>query len=124
MLGLYARRDDRAAIVLEVELDRRERRAVLAHELVHDERGGGCVAHGMPEGWMAVVVRDELAVQREVARWLVPRDDLVTFMERVTLEDTVGVTAWEVAEEFDVPEDVALTALRLFSSRPSGWDEV
>lgn len=123
--GLYVRRADRAAIVLDESLTRRERRAVLAHELVHDERGGGCVAQDMPATWDAVVVRDELIVQREVAQWLVPPDDLVAFIEKTTsVGGGIGVTVWEVAEEFDVPEDVALSALRMLASRPAGWSSV
>src|SRR3954453_10260337 len=69
--GVYGRRGDRVAIVVDIELDPDERNAVLAHELVHDERGGGIDAAYMPPGWDAVVAREEDLVEREVARRLV-----------------------------------------------------
>lgn len=97
---------------------------MLAHELVHDERGGGCVEAGMPPSWADVVTRDELIVRREVADWLVPRHDLVVFIDRRVVDSAPGVTAWEVSEEFDVPEEVAMLALRLLAQTPSGWAEV
>ena len=39
--GFHVRADERAVIVLDPELDAHMRRAVLTHELVHHERGGG-----------------------------------------------------------------------------------
>lgn len=65
----------------------------------------------MPASWLAVVVRDEAAVDREVARRLVPPAELVKFLEAMDLLG-IGVTAHEVAEHFDVPEVVAAVALR------------
>lgn len=124
MRGLYVRRAARAAILIDRRLTRREMRAVLAHELVHDERGGGCDAVGMPPSWRDVVARDEHAVEREVARWLVPHDLLQRFVESRVGAD-VGVTVWETAEEFGVPEYVAERALRaLGDSSPDGWNAV
>lgn len=111
--GAYGRRGDRAAIVINSRLGRRQRNAVLAHELIHDERGGGCDAPGMPDSWQPVVARDEAAVDDEVARRLVPLDELGSFCRaEVTLGH--GVSASDVAEYFDVPEEVAARAVKLW----------
>lgn len=96
---------DGDTITLHEDLDRVERNAVLCHELIHEERGGGIDHPGMPAGWSAVVAREELLVDREVAARLIPEDELVEF---VRSRGSVGpVTVAEVAEEFDVPEWVA-----------------
>jgi hypothetical protein len=109
--AVYWPRGARAAIVIDPSLRRRERNAALAHELVHDERRGGASMVGMPPTWQAVVSRDEAAVDREVARRLVPPAELAKFLEAMDLLG-IGVTAHEVAEHFDVTEAVATEALR------------
>ena len=108
--GVYWPRGSRAAIIIDPRLHRAERNAVLAHELVHDERGGGATGDEMPPSWGPVIVRDEAAVDQEVARRLVPPDELARFCEVMALLD-IGVTAHEVAEHFDVPAAVAEVAL-------------
>jgi hypothetical protein len=110
--GVYWARGGRAAIIIDPRLRQVERNAVLAHELVHDERGGGAADPCMPASWGPVVARDEAAVDQEVARRLVPPEELAKFCEVLALLD-VGVTAREVAEHFDVPESVAGDALRM-----------
>lgn len=107
----YYRSGGLAAIIIDPRLSRSERNAALAHELVHDERGGGADHPGMPASWAAVVARDEAAVDQEVARRLVPPAELARFCEVMALLD-IGVTAHEVAEHFDVPPAVAGAALR------------
>ncbi|HEY4377323.1 MAG TPA: hypothetical protein VGM93_09200, partial [Acidimicrobiales bacterium] len=57
--GLLARRGALVAIVLDPALDRRARRCALAHELIHDERGGGCDAVEVPASWEPVAAREE-----------------------------------------------------------------
>ncbi len=109
--AVYWPRGGRAALIIDPRLSRRDRNAALAHELVHDERGGGADHAGMPPSWAPVVARDEAAVDQEVARRLVPLDELVKFCEVAVLLD-LGVTAFDVAEHFDVPEPVAARALR------------
>ncbi|MCU1453101.1 MAG: hypothetical protein JWN46_1247 [Acidimicrobiales bacterium] len=108
--GLLARRGDRTAIVIDPALDRRRRRCALAHELVHDERGGGCDRVDAPPSWDAVVHREELRVDREVAARLVPAGELAHFLQaRVEVGDPAAL--WEVAEEFDVDEATAARAV-------------
>jgi hypothetical protein len=103
-----------AFVVLDPALDQRSRRVALAHELVHEERGGGCDAPGLPDALDVIVARDEADVVREVARRLVPPAAL-----RHLLEQRHGlglhVETWEVAEAFEVDDltaRVALAALR------------
>ena len=109
--AVYARRGERAAIVMDPRLDTVERRAWLAHELVHDERGGGCAWPDMPTQWAAVVAREEAAVERIVARRLIPRTELAAFV--ATQVDIEGhVTAAAVADRFEVPLALAELALR------------
>lgn len=111
--AIYWPRGARAAVIVDAALPRRVRKAALAHELVHDERGGGCDLMGAPPGWSAVVAREELIVEAEVARRLVPAAPLARFCARM-VELGYGVTAEEVAEEFDVPDVVAARALALW----------
>jgi hypothetical protein len=92
-------------IVVRPGLSRAEWREVVTHELVHLERGpliDSIVGHPSASTWAAVVAREERAVEREVARRLVPADELADW-----LRGRDGVTAAEVAAEFEVSEDVA-----------------
>lgn len=109
--GVYWPKGDRAAIVVDDRLLGPERRAVLLHELIHDEREGGS-----PEPW---TTKDEQQVDREVARRLVPLGELTELIAR--LHD-IGepIHAVTVAEEFDVPLDVAHRALWLLEQHCGG----
>lgn len=90
---------------LDTRIGRVERRCTLAHELVHDERGIFSNAV-VPAG---LIVKEERAVDREVAARLVPLDQLVTLV-RMRVE--IGpVSPWTVAEEFDVTHAVAERAM-------------
>ncbi len=105
-------------VVLDPALDRRARRVALAHELIHEERGGGCDGAGLPPGLDPMVARDEAEVVREVARRLVPRAALAALVrQRDELHDPVA--PWEVAEEFDVDDATARVALDLLASSTS-----
>jgi len=97
-------------VVLDPALDRRSRRVALAHELVHEERGGGCDAPGLPLALDVMVARDEAEVVREVARRLVPPAALRHLLEQ---RDELGlhVEPWEVADAFDVDDLTARAAL-------------
>lgn len=123
VLGVYWPRGDRAAVIVDADLDPAAQRATVAHELVHDERGGGVEFLGQPASWDSVVSKEEQIVEREVACWLLPRRQLVEFITR-QLGVEVGVTVDEVAEHFEVPHDVAERALRLLADHPEGWDVV
>lgn len=102
-------------IRLDPRLDRRQRRAALAHELVHLERGGGVTCAGMPATWVPLRQREEQRVNREVARRLVPPAELDALVES---RRSVGpVTSEVVADEFDVPEWVAGIALDMSHGR-------
>lgn len=84
-----------------------DRNALLAHALVHDERF--LFEPGTPA---AVVQHEEHQVLREVARRLVPLDQLNDYV--TTKEDLEEpVTATDVAHVFEVPEHVARRALHL-----------
>lgn len=116
--GLYAYWPDRdrALIVLHPALSRQDRNAALAHELIHDERGGGAHQEGMPAAWAAVVARDEAIVDAEVARRLVDPDELMEFVTgRLSIGDAVDARA--VADWFDVPVAVANRAVRQLAGR-------
>jgi hypothetical protein len=102
---------ERAAIVIDPSLDQVDRNAALAHELIHLERGGGAEHGGMPDDWEAVVARDEAAVDAEVARRLCPLEELIPWAaRRVAAGETVE--AWQVAEEWGIPERIARLAIR------------
>jgi hypothetical protein len=96
--------DGDEVIVLDPRLGRRDRRAVLAHELVHLER------RVLPHGTLRCVsVREEHQVRAETVRRLVPPHLLAEFVARTA--DTEPVTAELTADEFDVPTAIALAAL-------------
>jgi hypothetical protein len=103
--GAVWHRDHRGdQITIDASAGARERRALLAHELVHLERG-----IGYPLASAATMEREEAIVRREVARRLVPPDELAALVARVG--DLEPVTAEVVADEFDVPAHVAAEAL-------------
>lgn len=97
-------------IALDHRLDRRQRNATLAHELVHDERG-----IGSPAATAATMQREEAIVRRITAERLIPAAGLAELERRAELEP---IELWEVAEYFDVPEEIVLD--RGYPHRPSG----
>jgi hypothetical protein len=108
--GFHARVGAGAVIVLDPELDEPLRRTVLTHELVHHERGGSPGEADGPATLDLLVDRDERAVEAEVARRLVPRDELRRIVgELVTA--TGGAAVDDVAADLGVPAAVARLAL-------------
>lgn len=101
--------DGSEVVVLDPRLDRRDRRAVLAHELIHLERR--LLPHGTPE---AVRAREEHQVRAEVVRRLVPPSVLRGLV--AALASIEPVTATLVADEFDVPTALAEAALEALRS--------
>lgn len=95
-------------ITLHYRLNARDRRAVLAHELVHDERGILFDDDSPSE----LVQCEERAVRREVARRLCPPADLERRV-RSAVADGQAVCPADVSEWFDVPDDVATEALMM-----------
>jgi hypothetical protein len=91
-------------IILDASAPRRERRALLAHELIHVERGVG-----YPLASAATMEREEAIVRRETARRLVPLAELAALVTR--LDGLEPITAELVADEFDVPAHIAAEAL-------------
>jgi hypothetical protein len=111
--GFHARAGGQAVIVLDPDLDEPLRRVVLTHELVHHERGGGPPGETAPATWHDFAQRDERAVDAEVARRLVPHDQLAAVVhELVTAVGSVSVT--DVACHFGVPDTIARLALGEF----------
>lgn len=93
-------------ITIDPRLDRVQRNATLAHELTHLDLGLIWTEDTPPH----VVARGEFRVDQVTIRRLVPPDELEAFVAR---RRTVGsVVARDVAEEFDVPVELADRALR------------
>jgi hypothetical protein len=115
--------DGRRTIVLDDRLSRRERRAVLGHELVHAERN---ILYG-PGVPRALIDKEENAVNRITAERLVPLHELGALVARAEGLGE-GVSAADVEDAFDVPAEVAARALWLLDQRwrarprPSGGD--
>lgn len=104
--------DGRRLIVLDHRLGRVDRNAVLAHELIHDERGI-LFTDDTPPG---IVRKEEALVDAETARRLVPVDELEPLVRARVLDG--GCVEWrDVAEWFDVPQDVAERGLWLLEQR-------
>lgn len=116
--GICARLGGRIVVVLDRRLPRADRRCVLAHELVHLERDSlDCCVYGQPDDrWTSVMVREEMKVNREVARRLVPELELAQLIQaEVGLGQ--GVRPDIVAEHFEVTERIAETAMEAFAQR-------
>lgn len=95
--GLWVRRrGGRDEIYLDERLGRRERREVLAHELVHAERG---VGHD-GAATAATMAKEEELVWREALRRLAPPAEVERFLGQ-TPEEAV-VTVPDLADEFDL----------------------
>lgn len=106
--GVYWR-DDPSLIILDPGLVEPLRGEVLAHELVHHERG--------LRPWS--VAREEQAVDDLVAHRLVDWGELVEHVRgRLALD--LGVGPDDVAHAFGVSERVATRALRLLYSDTDG----
>lgn len=103
--------DGHRAILVNRALDPVERLAALAHELVHDERGGGCHTPGLPARMQPLVGREEARVDRIAADRLLPLDQLDRWVRRQVAADT-PVTARCVASEWQVAHWVAEHQLR------------
>ena len=117
--GRWMRGHERDQIVLDPGLDRRTRREVLAHELVHAER-----RIGWPEASAATMQLEEERVWRIALRRLAPPGEVAAF---VRARATVGpVTIHDVAEEFDLSTAGAKRALVLLAAtetNPLGEDD-
>ena len=106
--GLWTRRGTQDEILLEQSLSRQERREVLAHELVHYERG-----IGWPSATVATMELEEDRVWRIALRRLAPPAEVAAFLAR---RSTVGaVTVADLAEEFDLSLEAAGRVAHLWS---------
>lgn len=109
--SMYVVDDDCEAILLDRRLDRAERREGVAHEVIHKERGIPC-RKGLPTFYDPVWARQEASIEDEVARRLVPLAQLRWFVDRQVAEHA-SVTALDVAERFEVTEQLAARAMSL-----------
>lgn len=106
--GVYIRDGERTIIVMHPSLSQVDRNAVLAHELIHDERGIAYDADTPPR----LIVKEEAYVDRIRAHRLIPSDELARFVQhRLSVNECVTVA--DVAKEFGVPESVAALAVQL-----------
>ncbi|WP_426574089.1 ImmA/IrrE family metallo-endopeptidase [Aquihabitans sp. McL0605] len=105
--GRWTRRPEGDEILLEETLDRRSRREVLAHELVHVERGVG-----WPDATASTMELEEERVWRTALRRLAPPGEVERF---VRSRSTVGpVTVADLAEEFDLSPRAAARVVHLY----------
>ncbi len=111
--GVWTRRGTADEILVEQTLGRRERREVLAHELVHCERGVG-----WPAATPATMELEEERVWRIALGRLAPAADVGAFLTR---RATVGpVTVADLADEFDLSPGAAERVARLWCIRGGG----
>lgn len=118
--AVLVRKGPRSVVLIDKKLTRPERTAALAHEVIHLERGGPGRCHHPSRSWEAVVLREELAIDREVAARLAPIEQLARLVRRW---DRIGepITVEAVATELDVAQRVAQVALeRLTVIRAAG----
>jgi hypothetical protein len=114
--GRWTRTSSGDRIVLDATLDEQSRREVLAHELVHAERGVG-----WPAATASTMEVEEERVWRTALRRLVPEDEVRRF---VTRRLTVGpVTIDDVAEEFDLSPTAARRVAQLIAVGAIGVPE-
>lgn len=101
---------DVAVILVDRSLSPADRLAALAHELVHLRRGGSGFQPGLTPELRTLVAREERRVEYEAATWIVPAAELTIYVDsKVDLGEPVE--AWQVAEEFGVPDGYAEMAL-------------
>jgi hypothetical protein len=98
--------DGTSTIYLDHRLGRRERRCVLAHELVHDERG---ISYDRATPRLLVDI-EERTVTRETVRRLVPLAALAALVMATSPEP---LEVWEIADHFDVDWRTARAAVAL-----------
>lgn len=108
--AIHARRGPDRAILVSRRLDPAERLAAICHELHHDDRGGGCHDPDAPPLLRVVTLREERHVEALVADELLPPEQLERYVRRRAEEGMV--LARDVAEDFEVPIEVADLALR------------
>lgn len=101
--------DGLRTITLDRRLDQVQRNATLSHELVHDELDL-LWCPGLPP---AVEQKVEHLVERISDERLLPATDLAAFVEEHRGQ---MVVSWMVAEEFEVPTDVASRCLDRLAS--------
>ena len=109
--AVLAKKGPAVVIVLDRRLTQAERKAALAHELLHLERGSTSNCRNIRGALSVEVVREENRIHRKVALRLVPLEELGRMVDRVA-DLGHGVTSADVAEEFEVPQVVASQALR------------
>ena len=110
--GRWSRRPEGDEIVLEESLDRQTRQEVLAHELVHAERGVG-----WPHATAATMQVEEERVWRTALVRLAPVDQVRRFL---VARGSVGpVTIADLAEEFDLSLEAASRVAHLYRVSPA-----
>jgi hypothetical protein len=102
-------------VVVDPALDGPHRRTVIEHERVHLERGITGGWSQAPASWAVVTAREELVVNQEVARRLVPCAGLRELVAQ-TCAAGEAVSAATVSAAFDVTDEIALVALRLLAA--------
>ena len=108
--GRWCRSAEGDEILLDAGLDRQTRREVLAHELVHVERGVG-----FPSATASTMQLEEERVWRIALDRLAPPDEVHDFLER---RSTVGpVMVQDLAEEFDLSVEAAVRVAVLYRVR-------
>ncbi|HEX2578624.1 MAG TPA: hypothetical protein VHK88_19935 [Aquihabitans sp.] len=111
---IEVRPDGTEDIYLDSGLGRRDRNAVLAHEVTHAERG--VPPTDCPR---ALYDKEEETVRRITTDGLVPPTELAAFV-RARLSTGDPVTVDDMVEHFDVPEATARHATWLAQIRPEG----
>lgn len=101
-------------IVVRASLHPTVKRCVLAHELVHVDRGDVQVAHIGPDG-PRMSRRQETAADREAARRLIALDDLAAAMRAHPSSPR------DVAHELDVTVDVLQRRLEQLTAVEGAW---
>jgi hypothetical protein len=108
--GRWVRTSTGDEIHLDPALDRRTRNEVLAHELVHAERGVG-----FPAASVETMQLEEERVWRIALERLAPAAEIEAFARR---RATVGpVLVADLAEEFDLSPEAAARVARLVALR-------
>lgn len=99
-------------VSLDYRLGRRERRAVLTHEVVHVERS----AYYDRRAHRPVIDKLEAWIDAEACDRLVPPDELDE-LARHAEEHDVPLHVWDLMERFDIPMYVAHKAMGLRERR-------
>lgn len=109
--AIYVTDGEDSAVLINRRMSPVDRLAALVHEIAHHRRGGGCHVPDASPLLQSLARKEEARVDVLVADEMLPPAKLLAYVEQRAEIDGM-VLARDVAEDLEVPVDVADLALR------------